>query len=425
MTTNRDFDRTVRAWLDLMPAEAPDRTIESVLQAVATAPQVRQPWRRLPWRFPNMNRALLAAAVVGVAAVAIGTAWLAQSNGPSVGRPSPTPAVSATPTGANAQLPTELQSRWFGGHRDFVQLDKGSTLLFTAGSFVMNEANRWDSVSYLGSSAAAVGDGQLRLELTADGNGCQEGDVGVYSWSLSPSGRTLTVAPGTDDCAARSNAVPGVWWLAGCPNELCLGELDAGTYQSEYIAPRLDPGASWEPVFGGLTYSVPEGWANTNDAPDSFELVPATEVPPVAETDRRRNIGVFTQPTAMAQDRPCSDEVEPGVGRTVDELTAWLGTVNGLVSTAPTPITVDGRSGQSLDLRLDPSWTATCEGSTERLLTYLNPGLAVGEDERVRLILLDLGDGDVVAIGVWTRDQATFDAFIPEAAQVIESFQFE
>jgi len=26
---------------------------------------------------------------------------------------------------------------------------------------------------------------------------------------------------------------------------------------------------------------------------------------------------------------------------------------------------------------------------------------------------------------VWTRDQAAFDAFVPEAMRVIESFQFE
>ena len=103
----------------------------------------------------------------------------------------------------------------------------------------------------------------------------------MYSWSLSPSGRTLTITPGSDDCAARLSAVPGVWWLAGCPNELCLAELDAGTYQSQYIVPRLDPGAAWEPDFGGLTYTVPEGWANSNDAPESFELVPASELPPV------------------------------------------------------------------------------------------------------------------------------------------------
>ena len=178
-------------------------------------------------------------------------------------------------------------------------------------------------------------------------------------------------------------------------------------------------------MVGALTYTVPEGWANSSDWPDSLELVPAPELPPVAETDRRRNIGIFRQPSAMTQDRPCSDTVEPGVGRTVDDLVAWLQTVSGLVTTEPTPITIDGRSGQTLDISLDPTWTATCEGESERLLTYLNPGLAVGEDQRVRLILLDLGESDVVAIGVWTRDQSTFDAFIPEAIQVVESFRFE
>ena len=44
-----------RAWLDLMPDEAPDRAVQAVLQAVETTPQVR-PWRRLPWRSTPMNR---------------------------------------------------------------------------------------------------------------------------------------------------------------------------------------------------------------------------------------------------------------------------------------------------------------------------------------------------------------------------------
>jgi hypothetical protein len=424
MTDDRTFDRLTRAWLDLMPDEAPDRTVEAILQAVETTPQVRRSWRGLPWRSTPMNRAILAIGTTAVVVAAVALYLGGFSSSPEVGT-SPTPAVSATPSGVSGPLPTELQSRWFGGHRDFVQLDKGSTLLFTAGDFVMNESNEWDTTRFLSSSATAVGDGQLRLELTAIGSGCEAGDVGTYSWSLSPSGRTLTVTPDSDDCAARLSAVPGVWWLAGCPNELCLGELDAGTYQSQYFVPSLDPGATWEPDFGGLMYTVPEGWANSNDGPDSFELVPAAEMPPVAESDRLRNIGVFRQPSAMTQDRPCSDEVEPGVGRTVDDLVAWLQSVPGLNTTEPTPITIGGHAGQTLDLQRDPAWTATCEGSSERLVTFLNPGIAVGESQRVRLILLDLGDGDVVATGVWTRDQETFDAFVPDAMQVVESFQFE
>ena len=50
MTANDDFDRIARAWLDLMPDEAPDRAVHAVLQAVETTPQVRRPWRWLPWR---------------------------------------------------------------------------------------------------------------------------------------------------------------------------------------------------------------------------------------------------------------------------------------------------------------------------------------------------------------------------------------
>jgi hypothetical protein len=127
----------------------------------------------------------------------------------------------------------------------------------------------------------------------------------------------------------------------------------------------------------------------------------------------------------MTQDKPCSDTVQPGVGRTVDDLVTWLRTVPGLIATAPTAITIDGHPGQWLDLRHNPTWTKTCEGSTEPLVTFLNPGIAVGADQRVRLILLDLGDGDVVATGIWTVDQATLDAFVPEAMPVIESFKFE
>ena len=44
MTTTRDPDRILRAWLDLMPDEAPDRAIAAVLQAVERASQARRPF---------------------------------------------------------------------------------------------------------------------------------------------------------------------------------------------------------------------------------------------------------------------------------------------------------------------------------------------------------------------------------------------
>jgi hypothetical protein len=80
-----------------------------------------------------------------------------------------------------------------------------------------------------------------------------------------------------------------------------------------------------------------------------------------------------------------------------------------------------------LDIWLNGSWTGICnpnDPDKTPIVTYLNPGLAVRGDEMTRLVLLDLGEGDTVAIGMWTRDQAAFDAFIPDAMQVVESFRF-
>ena len=89
MTDERNFDRLARAWLDLMPDEAPDRTIAAVLQAVETAPQVRSPWRWLTRRFPNMNRLLMPAAIAAATVLAVGGGlWLTRSDGPSTGGPS-------------------------------------------------------------------------------------------------------------------------------------------------------------------------------------------------------------------------------------------------------------------------------------------------------------------------------------------------
>ena len=441
MTIERDFDRIARAWLELSPDEAPDHVVAGVLETIATTPQVR-PWRWLTWRSTPMNRIPLTLGAAAVVAIA-GALVLSRSGpGPDVGStPSPrattsgasaSPASPATPSGspttATGSVPTELREIWMGGHRGLVAPEAGTLINLTENTFELAQA-AGSTARYLKSTASSTGDRQLRLELTDGGDGCTSGDVGTYSWSLSPSGRTLTIVEEQDACPTRAGTIVGDWWLMDCPatDDNCLGVLDAGTYKSQFITPRLNPGAAWSPVFGGVTYTVPDGWANSADWPEGFELVPATEVKPATEADRRRNIGLFTQPTAMSQDKPCADTVQPGVTRTVDALATWLGTVPGLVTTAPTAITIDGHPGKMLDLQLDPAWTKTCEGDSEQLpiVTFLNPGIAVAADQRNRVILLDLGDGDVIAIGVWARDQATFDAWAPEAMSVIETFKFK
>ena len=61
MTTDRDFDRLARAWLETGPDEAPDRVIAAVLQAAETTPQVRRGLRRPFRRSVTMTRLSMAA----------------------------------------------------------------------------------------------------------------------------------------------------------------------------------------------------------------------------------------------------------------------------------------------------------------------------------------------------------------------------
>jgi hypothetical protein len=428
MTTDRDFDRIARAWLDLLPDEAPDRAVAAVLQAVETTPQVRRPLGWLIWRSTTMNRlpiALGAAAVVVVA----GTLVLSRAGAPSVGAtPSPlaTSAPSASLTGATGSVPSALQATWMGAHRGLVAPEAGSLLFFDQSTFSLAQS-AGSSAQMLKSTASTVGDGKIRLESSVAADTCNKGDVGTYAWSLNRSGRILTVTEEQDACPTRAGAISGTWWLRDCPltDDNCLGAVDAGTYKSQFITPRLNPGGTWSPFFGAVTYTVPDGWANSADWPESFELEPVSELPPVDPNNRSRQIGLNTQPSAMSQDKPCSDTVQPGVTRTVDALVTWVATVPGLVTMAPTAITIDGNSGQWLDIRIDPAWKKTCGGPVATpIVTYMMPGTGIMGTERERLILLDLGDGDVLQILVWTKDQATFDTFIPEAMPIIQSFTF-
>jgi hypothetical protein len=218
-------------------------------------------------------------------------------------------------------------------------------------------------------------------------------------------------------------------WAARNVEDPCLGDLDAGTYKSQFIATRLDPGAEWAPEFGAVTYTVPNGWANDDDFPSTFGLQPSGEYAR-AGSEPTTSIFLFTQPTAESQQTPCSGKPQPGVRRTVADEMRWLRQLPGLATTQPVTITIDGHQGQWIDLRLDPAWTTGC-GDDKPFMEYLLSGDAsegiVGlvREERQRLVLLDLGDGDLLGIQVRSSDPARFEAFAAEAMPIIQSFQFE
>lgn len=117
MTATRDSDRILRAWLDLVPDEAPDRVLDAVLDQIDHTPQVRRAGLRGQWRFPAMPRFFLAGAAV-VLALVLGAIALAPRPAPGVGGSS-TPALTPPPStpppsgsvAAAGAVPAELRNR--------------------------------------------------------------------------------------------------------------------------------------------------------------------------------------------------------------------------------------------------------------------------------------------------------------------------
>jgi WD40 repeat protein len=106
MTDKRDFDTILRAWLDQMPSEAPDRVVASVLQATEAAPQAVALPRIGHWRSFPMNRFSISAVAVAIVALVGGGLILTRLAAPSIGGPSPSVATPSQTLGASPPPPS-------------------------------------------------------------------------------------------------------------------------------------------------------------------------------------------------------------------------------------------------------------------------------------------------------------------------------
>jgi hypothetical protein len=278
--------------------------------------------------------------------------------------------------------------------------------------------------------------GRLQLVTSDSTDGCTPGDTGTYAWSLSPGGTILTITSQGDACATRGLAMPGQWFRVDCTNVAsgCLGNLEAGTHASQYIAPRLSPGASWAPQWGALSYTTPAGWANSADWPTSFSLTPsvdyAKETKDGVADGAWHQIDVFTNPAAV--DPACANTLLTSVPRTIDGLMAHITSSKSLTSSPVHSITIGGHAAMWVDVSLASTWTASCPGDSKpsnSLLAQVDDpangwGFGLSDKERARIVLVDLGSGQTGLIVVDSGDPTRFDQLATDAMPVIESFTF-
>jgi len=226
MTATNDSDRIIRAWLEAMPEEAPDRAVHAVLEAVETVPQ-RRPVLNGPWRDQRMPR-LLFAGLAAVLVVALGVALLGRTTSQSgIGTtPTPVPSIgpsaSATPPPTASQavsdVPAVLRQDWeadvasgdlpaLGDHETQIQLSFGFD---TSDEWIQTGFGPMSTVVQR-SSASADGPDGVRLVSTETPGGCARGDDARYRWTTTGNGLFLTLTAVSDPCASRRSTLERTW----------------------------------------------------------------------------------------------------------------------------------------------------------------------------------------------------------------------
>lgn len=447
MTHVPDLERALPVWLE---SEAVGPAPSDLLDAVVAITAIRRPRRILVARVRQITLprpsvgigpvpfvAVLWLLLLTAALSVIGAARLLErqrdrdlSVAPTVEATQPAPSRSPD-AGA---VPPALRFAWVGEPRVLPDygIETRTKLQFDASTVWGSGTNYPPRVA--DSRAMFANDSMV---LTGVGGDCATGQQGRYAWSISQGGTILVVQPGRDPCEMRSKLLPGTWYRTDCKDvqDQCLGVLEAGSYKSQYVDPRVKNGA-WIPNFGAMTFTVPDGWANSRDVPSQFILTPATdyatESPAGPAPGAIHEMRVFTQPAAAVQDGTCQANDDTSIKLTVDGLVSWLRAQSSLDAGPAQPITIDGHPGQVLDLRLSPSWTASCPGSARPSVVILTEAafhldsytVGLVGDERLRLILLDLGNDDVVGIVLDSSLPDRFDGLIESARPILQSLRF-
>lgn len=455
MNRERDIERVLDAWLQPGPTVMPDRLFDDVLERIERQPQRRL--ARLQLRITTMRPVtILAVAAAITVAVGAGLFLLGRPSTSDVAAPTaapsiaPAPSASAAPSATPAAaLPPELAHVWIGapralplsGRTDPVLLKMEMGLIGTATQVLADLGGNW----LFGSRASVPEPGTLHLETKLANGGCDVGAVGEYTYTMSPDGRTLDLAAIDEPCPPRAEVYGGTWSLRECnlpanpDGWVCAGSLPAGTHASTFF----DPWSSSREMdsvgaYGALRFTVPDGWANSEDVPTSFFLTPSEEYAKDDGGDLESWHGIYIRraASAMAQDEQCTNAEQPGVPRTLEGLTQWLVDHPGLVASTPVETTIGGKRATMTDTVVAPDWTTTCPDATgghpvAHMFREADTGRWdwsagwPGNQDRQRVILVELAPENVMLVALDdTISQASFDALVAEAMPIVESFEF-
>lgn len=200
-----------------------------------------------------------------------------------------------------------------------------------------------------------------------------------------------------------------------CPDPeggACLGIVSGGTYTTTVFQPQI-------------TYTVPSGWANYEDNPGNFILVPPGFDAPGVNAGTSDYIFVAS---SVAAAMGCDPGPAPGVGLTVAAIVQWMTQNPGLVTTTPQNVSIGGLNGVVLDLRMTKTWQQTCPFSNGSPVVPLITGVGRSSFDHViipglamRLYLLD-GPFGVLGIEI---DDVRDAGHLQQYSNVVQAMQFK
>ena len=274
----------------------------------------------------------------------------------------PTAVLSAS-SSATTQIPAVLRSMWVGPKRsvpDMPSSDRYRFRLTSVEALVFPNEKLQDD--WFDSLASATGPDELSVSAAGPQAADASPGTSVDMRGRCPRPASVSYLMTVSDlCTDRSSALAGDWIRVACTDtsDGCSGDLEAGTFPSQYVAPRLGPTESWKPEARRHPQdTVPDGWGELVGLADDLHTHPSTEYakwtslgPP---TDSVDGVYVYTDPAATTQPPTCANTEQSNVKRTASGLMDWVRSRPSLVTTTPTPITigriqrfVHGRQGRA------------------------------------------------------------------------------
>jgi len=184
-----------------------------------------------------------------------------------------------------------------------------------------------------------------------------------------------------------------------------LGILAAGGQTSRRFGPDI-------------SFTVPEGWVNSQDWAEYYDLfpdTPANEAEYALSNDTAQAIRLANGEDVSA----ICDQTGGAQGTTAAKMVDALVANEALATSEPVDVTIGGLSGRQIDVQLNPDWTSSCTLDPD------DPPTRDSKDVRAWIIALDAPDGSHVVISIDSLYSEAFAPFLDEAMPIVESLQFD